>query len=266
MNVFTYDYLELNGRLGNQLWQIAAMVNFASTHDGIARFKEDWEYKPFFNVPESWFDWDGVPQPHTKVDGGTMYFQEYSYFSDVKRIIRMAFEPSARARKEVQDNWCARFPNLAGSKVCAIHVRRGDYVNLPDHFPLCTSKYYTDAVADVKSRIENVAFIVFSDDIQWCKDNLDFFGFGDSEVKFAEGIVRPVEVNERVGEPQDWLDLFTMNLCDEHIISNSTFAWWGAYLSKNTTPIYPSKWWGPLVPNSERWELAMPEGWRRFEC
>lgn len=257
MNLYTYDYLEKNGRLGNQLWQIAATICRAELSGGMATFRPDWEYRPYFSVPDYYFNKDLNPDKwDTIIDGGTEYFQDYSLFEPIEDLIRQYFTPKETRNQYVSDK-----------TTCAIHVRRGDYLKYPNHFPIMTQKYFTDATTVVREDHEDVAFYVFSDDPDWCEANPQHFGFKDrDDVTFHRGVTRPVEVVDRVGAPEDQWDMFEMAAMDEHIISNSTFSWWSAYLSGNSTPIYPDRWFGKQVPNGVHWERCIPQGWRKFAC
>lgn len=265
MNLYTYDYLENNGRLGNQLWQIAATICRAEENDGLARFKPDWEYRKFFSVPDFYFI--AEDEVDEIIDGETNYFQDYSLIEPVEDLVRLYFKPSIEARDEMLSQWANDY-FTDRDKLCAVHVRRGDYLKHGEKFfPIATSQYYNAAVSDVKKRNEDIAFVVFSDDPQWCKDHPEHFGFqSNDEVIWHTGVTRPVEVVDRKGEPADQWDMLAMTQMDEHIISNSTFSWWGAFLSNNPSPIYPSKWFGPRVPGYETWENAMPGTWRKFTC
>lgn len=255
----TYNALENNGRLGNQMWQIAWMFGEGLRTGRQPKIREDWSYRPYFSIPDRYF---APMPPDSTLDGGTAYFQEYKNFSNVEKQIRLMYEPSDLVSGFLTSQW----GHLLQHDWCAVHVRRGDYLNNPHLFPQMTSKYYHDAVDDVKSRNPNIRFAVFSDDIQWCQDNPDHFGFGESEVSWVVPHVTPVEVAQRT-KPRDQLDLFFMALfCKEHIISNSTFSWWGAFLSGNPAPIYPSLWFGPQIPEYATMWNAFPESWRKFEC
>ena len=110
-------------------------------------------------------------------------------------------------------------------KPIALHVRRGDYLVNSDNHPPCSKEYY-DAALDKFDSSRNV--IVFSDDPAWCNDQFD---------------------NDRflVSEGGDNLaDLCMMSLCSDFIIANSSFSWWGSWLSENPDKriIAPSKWFG----------------------
>lgn len=264
MKVYTYDYLEKNGRLGNQLWQIAATIGEAERGGGIARFRPDWEYRDIFSVPDEYFE--PVPDGAEVIDGGTAYFQEFHYFANVEDKIREYFLPSWHAADIMGGVW-ADFPASKDDYTfVAMHVRRGDYLKHPKHFPIMSSHYFSSAVDHVAEHTDHPLFIVFSDDPDWCRDNKDYLGIEGYANCIIEGVVRPVEVVDRVDPPQDWVDMFMIASCTEHIISNSTFSWWGAFLSGNRFPIYPSRWFNSAVPGYERWELGMPDTWRKFRC
>lgn len=251
MNVYTYDYLERNGRLGNQLWQISACAA-----RGIAResdlspwrisIRPDWEYRPFFSVPGRHFE--PLQSGETQIDGGTDYFQELRYVEPVQHSVREWFAPSDLSKEYI----AANYDWFGEGHHTAIHVRRGDYLKNPKHFPLPSLGYYMAGVYDVQQKHPNTEVLVFSDDLAWCRKHFP------SEFTFVEGTARPVEVAERKGQPQDQWDLFLMTMCDAHVISNSTFSWWGAYLSNNPHPFYPSVWFGPAL----QWQKCpAPEGW-----
>lgn len=249
--VFTYDWLERNGRLGNQLWQIGATIGLANRENGVARFKPDWEYRKYFSVPDEYFK--RVPKHAKTVDGNTEYFQEIHYLAAVEDKIKSYFKPSDLSVEYIRENYQEFFsiPNR-----CAIHVRRGDYLKYPKHYAMMTNHYYRAAM---QSMPVGTNFVVFSDDQNWCRKN-----FGPDHY-YVEGVARPVEVVDRVEEPKDQYDLFLMTTCDNHIISNSTFSWWGAYLSDNPTPVYPSKWYESELCHIQ-WHKMIPLGWRKFEC
>lgn len=262
--LFTYDYLERNGRLGNQLFQIAATIGKTAAYPtpSMAYFKPDWEYRPYFSVPDPFFTKSyGTNPPDEVLDGGTEYFQELHYFDQIEKRIREYFEPSDLSLEYLRsapeyEKVCY---GMADKASCSIHVRRGDYTLYPDHFPLPTAEYYQRAVEKVLEEQPKTEFYVFSDDIQWCKAH-----FGTQRMHFVTGTPRPVEIvdRKRQGQPLDQFDLFAMSLCDRHIMANSTFSWWGSWLSGDERVIYPSVWFGnhPAV-RSIPWRKMIPETW-----
>jgi hypothetical protein len=163
------------------------------------------------------------------------YWQSYKYFNHCKNKIKTYFT----FREEIIEK------NYLGSdefSYCFIHVRRGDYVNLPNHHPVLEMDYYIKAINKVQefSFDKSVKFIVCSDDIEWCKNN--FIG---SQYLFSESD----EIN----------DLCKMTLCDYAIIANSSLSWWGAYLGRSENVIAPKKWFGSALPEATK--DRFPEGW-----
>ena len=156
------------------------------------------------------------------------YYQSEKYFKDFEDVIREDFT----------------FRNPTDIKIepgtTSLHVRRGDYVNLPDFHPLCTLDYYKEAT----SLFPDQKFLVFSDDLEWCKVNIK-----GENIKYSEG-TSAVE------------DLQRMRLCDNHIIANSSFSWWGAWLGANDNKrvVAPKKWFGPDAPYDAK-DLCC-EGWK----
>ena len=109
----------------------------------------------------------------------------------------------------------------------SIGVRRGDYVDLN---ATCDIDYYRRAIKFISQNVEQPFFLIFSDDIEWCKENIEIA----NEHFF-------VEANQDT--PFENMEL--MSLCKHNIISNSTYDWWGAYLNRNKNKIIISpKGWG----------------------
>ena len=137
-----------------------------------------------------------------------------------------------------------------GASVC-LHVRRGDYYSNPAArmvHAVDLTDYYRKAISLMKERVGDCHFFLFSDEPEWVKANLDL---GDA--------CTVVDVNTPL-EPEQ--DLRLMSLCEHFIIANSTFSWWGAWLSRN-----PDK----VVIAPERWFLddrnikdRCPKGWIRI--
>lgn len=117
---------------------------------------------------------------------------------------------------------------VEGKELVSIHVRRGDYL-LPHHHHFCklNNDYYGEAIQHFIKDIEKYHFVIFSNDIEWCKENLIE---GDMVTFINPGI--------------DCVDLILMSLCDHNIIANSSFSWWAAFKNKNKdkTVICPSNY------------------------
>jgi hypothetical protein len=219
--MITYRQLGRNGRLGNQLWQIAGTLAEANRRKEAAGFPF-WRYQAYFSVPDSLFPDLGVA---TGDDLGLEYFQDLRNLSEVEDLVRQYFTP----RPEVWAPIAHRFRDvLALPHRTAVHVRRGDYLVHADLFPPLPLEYYLEAMA-----LTQGPYLVFSDDIAWCRAHLP------SGCLFVE-------------HNRDYEDLMLMTTCAEHITANSTFSWWGAWLAR-ARAIYPSSWgpgFGPKVPSA----------------
>jgi hypothetical protein len=159
------------------------------------------------------------------------YFQTEKYFSHCRDLILNQF----KFRDQYSDKASSYVENIRESKnganVISLHVRRGDYVHYPQHHPTCGTEYYDKAVSEIKSHIDSPIFLVFSDDKEWCKTVF----FGD------EYIISELD--------NSYEEMCAMTLCDSHIIANSSFSWWGAWLNmkENKKVISPSNWFGPSI-------------------
>jgi len=215
------------GWLGNQMFQYAATFAASRRVSADCGFPEnDPNLFDIFNLSaartnsalpivyqEPTFKYTPVP----KVDDLTLfgYFQSERYFADFAEDIKKEF-----TFKQPTD--------FIGEGVVAVHVRRGDYTNLQDHHPLCSLNYYEEAM----SMFEGQSFLIFSDDIDWCKKNIK-----GPRVLYSE-------------ENSAAKDLQLMTSCDHTIIANSSFSWWGAWLNDNTHKkvIAPKIWFGKSKP------------------
>lgn len=115
----------------------------------------------------------------------------------------------------------------------SLHIRRGDYLHPSnfDNFGVCDISYYERAMQAVGSRWGNAHYFVFSDDTTWAKSN----------IQSDAGNVTFVDCGDTT---PDYTEMYLMTLCKAHIIANSTFSFWGAYLSNaNLLTVYPKKWY-----------------------
>jgi len=133
---------------------------------------------------------------------------------------------------------------FAGARVCAVHVRRGDYVNHPFFYAL-PDEYYKKAARQLRELRGEVAFFVFTDDPAWAREYLDLPGS-----RFFSTVPR---------ERPEW-DFELMRRCDDFIISNSTFSWWAAMLGagEQKAVIRPARWF--KIPEWDASEL-LPKEW-----
>jgi hypothetical protein len=152
--------------------------------------------------------------------------------------------------------------------IVSVHIRRGDNVTHPEGYhPLRSWDYYRDALAALDIA-EGNEIVVFSDDPDWCEQNFEK-ETGCEPAIFYRGTARPREYVDRIkydtAPVLDWIDLQLMARCQYHIISNSTYAWWGAFLSEDESPIYPSNWFGYQIRDWTDASLMFPESWQQVE-
>ena len=172
------------------------------------------------------------------------YWQSEKYFSDVASQIRADF--TFQLPLENKNAELAKQINQVSA--VSLHVRRGDYANNPKTTAthgLCSLDYYRAAIRHVSDRIEQPYFFIFSDDIGWVKDNLkmDF----------------PCQYVDHNQGAESYNDMRLMSMCKHHIIANSSFSWWGAWLNPNVekTVIAPKLWFA----NATNTQDLIPQSW-----
>ena len=176
------------------------------------------------------------------------YWQSEKYFRDIEQIIRQDF--TVRHTADLESQKVARI--IANINSVSLHIRRGDYVSNPRFFRVhgvCSLEYYQSAVAKVAEKVQEPHFFIFSDDVDWARDNLR--------------LQYPLTFVAHNDADKDYEDLRLMSLCRHHIMANSSFSWWGAWLCT-----YPGK----IVMAPERWfkepdrdtRDLIPDSWHRI--
>ncbi len=112
------------------------------------------------------------------------------------------------------------------SSVC-MHIRRGDFLKFSDTFVVLSENYYKNAVNCIKENVENAMFFIFSNDIEWCRENLSKFNLEEDTVVF---------VDWNYGE-KDFRDMQLMIDCKHYILANSGFSSWAAILNNNENKV-----------------------------
>jgi len=217
------------GRLGNSMFQIAACIGYAKKYGyswGVPNDQKESSILTHFpNLPrcndsykywrehqkewdDTWFNYHEIPNvgPDVTLFG---FFQSKKYFENAEKKVKEVFK-------------LKHYPEYEG--YVSIHVRRGDYVQHAGSFPPVTEDYISKAINymgyTINRQKEALKILVFSDDIKWCREVF-------KNVEFSEGC-------------NEYEDLSKMASCSHHIIANSTFSWWGAYLGHNPTKIVVS--------------------------
>jgi len=174
---------------------------------------------------------------YSKITGNYGFYQSEKYFKEIKNIIIEEFtlkNPLANISK----GWEEKI-KLSPISV-SIHIRRGDYINDPKtnkHHGICEIEYYKKAIDLLENKIgKNFEIFVFSDDIEWAKNNLSF----NQQINFVSSPEIP-----------DYEEMYLMSLCKHNIIANSTFSWWGAWLNRNKNKIVigPKQWFVKKTSN-----------------
>jgi len=173
-------------------------------------------------------------------------WQSEKYFSDARGAIRSDF-----AFKGALSGRNMELASMMGqADAISLHVRRGDYVTNAKTNAVhgtCTLEYYGEAMKRAAADLAMPHFFVFSDDIAWTKANIK----SEFPTTFADGnIERPYE------------DMHLMSLCKHHIIANSSFSWWGAWLGANPLKrvFAPPNWFASFDKDTRD---LIPERWVR---
>lgn len=156
------------------------------------------------------------------------YWQHEEYFQVVRQEILNSFNfPDLSQRNSIVAQ------QIKNSNSISIHIRRGDYLLTPKMQGICTLDYYTKAISYAKEKLNPNLYCIFSDDIQWCRQNIQPL-IMDEEVLF---------VDWNKGK-ESFVDMHLMSMCKHNIIANSSFSWWGAWLNQNENKIVigPKLW------------------------
>ena len=155
------------------------------------------------------------------------YWQNEKYFSDSVNYIRKNF--TFKNQLSIPES----LKKSMGDNTIAVHIRRGDYVsnsNTKNIHLMCDEQWYKRAIQKIKTQVSNPKLFIFSDDIAYTK--FIFKDYNDLEINFMpdNGI--------------DWFHMYLMTLCKHFIISNSSYSWWGSFLSKSPNKLIISpKYW-----------------------
>lgn len=243
----------LYGGFGNQLFQIATTLahakrvgdEYAIPSEVTNPHKANQLAYSFTCVSKVAYDFAGIETGEiTDIEKAVPYKEPYYHYCPIplmKNLLLDGYWQSAKYFDEFKDELLEML-ELKIDKIyhgwCAIHVRRGDYLRHPDHHPVQKTVYYLEAMEAIYRTAGIKNFMIFSDDIAWCKENFDFPKF---EFGYREGY-------------DEISDMLAMGSCSHQIISNSSYSWWGQYICPNPDKICiaPKKerWFGPSLPHN----------------
>jgi len=256
--MITFNLMGRYGRFGNQMFQYATLYSIAKTR----KYEFGVPYKnksenPYLNfcldeafenlsakdssnvIPiqrarENQFEYNagifGISD-NTDIHG---YFQSEKYFKDYRNQLlkEFTFKPYI-FEKALNVRSVTREP------VISVHLRLGDYKNLVGKHPVMEKKYYQEALEHLP------------------KDLL-IIGFSD-EPEEASNLFDSLNRKYFVTNPDDsYTDMCTMTMCNYHVIANSSYSWWGAWLSESKKVIAPYNWFGE--------DDVMPKNWSDIYC
>jgi hypothetical protein len=281
--------VQLIGGLGNQLFQYALARRIAHMHnvplkldlygfesyklhkyslqhfniredfaspDEIARFKNKsgvlarlaTKFKPYYEcsvVHERFFHFDSNMLKVSKNVYLEGYWQSEKYFKDIEDIIRREF--IVKHKIDAENEQIAK--HISSVRAISLHIRRGDYVSNTATNQIhgtCSLEYYHQAIDIIIKKVDKPYFFVFSDNSEWAKKNII--------------IDYPITFVDHNNADKNYEDMRLMSLCKHHIIANSSFSWWGAWLCTNPDKIIiaPRKWFNNQDINTTD---LIPEKW-----
>lgn len=178
------------------------------------------------------------------------YWQSERYFKNVEKDIRyeFVFEP-------IEDQINIEFAKqISAENSISIHVRKGNDFRSKSRFDTCGIGYYRRAIEEMRNKVRDPVFYVFSDNFEWCDANLSFIER------------RNIDWNEAFGS-HSYIDMQLMTLCKHNIIANSTFSWWAGWLNSNIDKIViaPDVWFNA---NTIKFDIGdiIPESWIISRC
>ena len=258
------------GRLGNQLFQYATGRCLSYKHNTelkidimLARidFRESFYKLKNFNVVENFATPNDIHSLKLIKESQVKnvdeiinapdnvylhgYWQNEKYFSEIRDILLREMTLKNPLSK-ISALWKEKI--LSSTCAVSVHVRHGDYTTYGarNSFGVLSTEYYFDCVEELKKTFSDITIFVFSDDIQWCKSNLNF----DVPTEFVEGC------------EYDFEELYLMSCCKHNVVANSTFSWWGAWLNPNPNKkVFTPDPWGF---KNKRGARDLPETWIRM--
>jgi hypothetical protein len=256
-----FNHLGRMGRLGNQMFQFAATKGIAKNmgyefvvanhtepfDDGIGNMVRTEIFDSFDIECET-----GLIETTNYTSEKHYHFDEHLFSKCPDNISLYGFFQTEKYFKHIEDDIRKDFTfkddilepckdMIGGESYNSLHIRRTDYIKNSISHTNLTPQYYESALRGFDS---NSKFIIFSDDPEWCKKQKMFEG---------DRFLISESADNRI-------DLCLMSLCKGHIIANSSFSWWGAWLAKSQNVVAPKHWFGPKLKHQNTKDLYC-SGW-----
>ena len=251
-----FNYLGKMGQLGNQMFQYASLKGIARNNghnfcipnhneifdDGIGNKLRIELFEPFVLKNFSELNCQVIDADRPVVQEHQFHFNE-QFFNNCPDWVSLAgfFQTEKyfkHIEKEIREDFtfkdeilipCQEMMSDFDEAPLSLHIRRGDFlINSANHHNLGLD-YYEKALAEFPLEGSSIPVIVFSDDPEWCNEQELF---ADDRFLISEG-------------NSAYIDMCLMSLCEGHIIANSSFSWWGAWLADSKMVVAPSIWFGP---------------------
>jgi len=175
------------------------------------------------------------------------YWQSEKYFKEIENIIRSEFT----SKNRMSESGLTILKLIQSCNSIGVHFRRGDYVKDSEtnkYHGVCSEQFYLDAFSYIVKQVEQPVFFMFSDDIEWVKENVRF----NFQFYYVENTLKNKQE-----------DLWLMSACKHNIIANSSYSWWAAWLNSNPNKIViaPAKW---VAKEGVDTNDFLPEKWIKF--
>lgn len=215
----------------------------------------------FVKYQEAGFKYNRIPIVENRELMLFGYFQSYLYFEHCKQTIFSMIrldKQKAEIREEFSYIFTRKTSNNTNIHNISMHFRLGDYKLNPDCHPIMPFEYYSNSLGQLISitdskQIFRVLYFCEEEDDDYVNSIISLLSLSYSFIEF-------IKVNNEI---PDWKQLLIMSCCNDNIIANSSFSWWGAYFNDNVNKhvCYPSVWFGPKIAHDV--SNLFPPNWNK---
>jgi hypothetical protein len=252
--LFPYDEVLTTGRTRNTYWDTFLKgIDIFTTRKSFPRVSND-QLLRLEIFRENGFEYENLPiNKYGILFYG--YFQSYKYFYENEKRIFLLLQLKAR-QESIKTKHSGLFNDC---HTISMHFRLGDYKHLQHFHPIMPYEYYKSAlnyIIQKRQGVENIRVLYFCEE----EDNEEVLNT-ILRLQKEYSLVEFQKVDDKI---VDWEQMLIMSCCNDNIIANSSFSWWGGYFNRFTEKIvcYPSKWFGPA--NVVNTKDLFPETWSKI--